>query len=436
MHYTTKQFTLILFLLIGIKQFALGRSQFENTKMTNPNVNLSNFLNSINICKWKEGANTCLNISFDDNCKSQMQISRIFDQYGYKASFFIISSILNKWYCMKTDSVRDICKRGHEIGNHTYSHTLQFQTEPDSSKIDFEVRTAKEMIEDSFKIKCVSFADPYHQNSSLSRRIVFRYNLFSRDYSIYTTYQRLDIDSTLRINAVMSYFKKGIQSGNMLIMCGHGIDNDGYSPITKSLLVQILDSAKKYVNAGKIWITTLKEGEQYDNLFHEIILEKEVHGDTLILNFSNYNKEKCQDVAASYISVEIPYSLTKDITVLSDSVELKTLSDRCVLTADLKRDTTLVVLIKGLVNLTNFKSANPMIIYPNPVSNTLYLSTKDQISSLDIYDLNGVLLINKTGNVSQIDVSQLKNGMYIIKTQIVSNNSIVTCTNKFYVKMR
>lgn len=425
-------FVLCLLCVFSCNQgiYACDQSNVDSTRTDS----FSDLLNSINICRWKGGCNTCLSMSFDDSCISQKQISEIFDQYGFKASFFIIPSNLNKWYSLSTDNVNDILKRGHEIGNHTYTHTLEFDTETDVSKIDSEIRKAKEFIDKKFNIKCVSFADPYHQNSPLSRNIVFKYNLFSRDYSEYYTFNRLSIDSTLRINKVMSYVKKGIKTNNILIMSGHGIDNDGYSPIKKDFLVQMLDSVKKYVDNGQLWITTLKDGEQYDNLFREIKVMTEMSGDTIKIRFKNYKREKYIDLDKSPLSVELPLFFKDNITILSDSVELKEFSDKIILTLDLKKDTTLTILTNKLKKQPNLDTvSNNLIVISNPANSIVYIRNINGLSSIEIYDLNGKLLIKKLNNISEINVSQLKSGLYILKVEIKTYNSISSYNYKLII---
>lgn len=76
----------------------------------------NNSLNLIKICKWKNDARTCVNFSFDDGCRTSKQISEVFDLYGCKCTFFVITNSLD------IDSCLHIIKHGHEIGNHTYSH--------------------------------------------------------------------------------------------------------------------------------------------------------------------------------------------------------------------------------------------------------------------------------------------------------------------------
>jgi len=58
-------------------------------------------------------------------------------------------------------------------------------------------------------------------------------------------------------------------------------------------------------------------------------------------------------------------------------------------------------------------------VYPNPVSNTLNLSSKENIeaSSINIYNTLGqlVLVIPNAQNTKSIDVSSLSAGNYFIK---------------------
>ncbi|WP_395053375.1 T9SS type A sorting domain-containing protein [Flavobacterium sp.] len=59
-----------------------------------------------------------------------------------------------------------------------------------------------------------------------------------------------------------------------------------------------------------------------------------------------------------------------------------------------------------------------IILYPNPVKNTLYLSFSDavEINNIQVYDIYG-RLIKEFISDSQLDVSNLKSGNYILKIQ-------------------
>lgn len=58
------------------------------------------------------------------------------------------------------------------------------------------------------------------------------------------------------------------------------------------------------------------------------------------------------------------------------------------------------------------------IIYPNPATNVLHLSsTEESINSIEIISMNGHLLLQEkqVSNTTQLDVSKLANGLYLCK---------------------
>lgn len=57
--------------------------------------------------------------------------------------------------------------------------------------------------------------------------------------------------------------------------------------------------------------------------------------------------------------------------------------------------------------------SNNFIIYPNPVSNVLYIKGNSVIDAVQVFDVNGRLCLR--ADTAEIDVSDLKTGIYIIK---------------------
>lgn len=57
-----------------------------------------------------------------------------------------------------------------------------------------------------------------------------------------------------------------------------------------------------------------------------------------------------------------------------------------------------------------------LALYPNPVTNTLYLSSSDQkIKNVAIYSFTGALVKNISNDSDSIDVSNISNGSYLVK---------------------
>lgn len=69
---------------------------------------------------------------------------------------------------------------------------------------------------------------------------------------------------------------------------------------------------------------------------------------------------------------------------------------------------------KEIVSTEN--TASGLVLYPNPVNNTLYVSNSNQkIENIAIYNLVGALVKNSNGNIESIDMSDLSSGKYIVK---------------------
>ena len=83
-------------------------------------------------------------ITFDDGPHTQYtkEVLDILDKNGVKATFFIIG----KNAAAHPELVAEVAKRGHEIGNHTYTHG--FISQQSDSKINDELKRTSEIIRD------------------------------------------------------------------------------------------------------------------------------------------------------------------------------------------------------------------------------------------------------------------------------------------------
>jgi hypothetical protein len=63
--------------------------------------------------------------------------------------------------------------------------------------------------------------------------------------------------------------------------------------------------------------------------------------------------------------------------------------------------------------------ADLITIYPNPVTNILYINQKKESQQCSIYNYLGIKVIEQTGN--KIDVSSLSSGIYFLQ---IENNTM------------
>lgn len=411
-------YCIISLLLLGTITSVRSQNAVEKTNSIDIQ-RLNEILDSIKICRWKGGAKTSVNLSFDDNNFSSKQISLILDQYGFKGSFFVNSS------CLLIDSLKDILLRDHEIGNHSYTHSDL--TQLDSLNVENEITKGKEGIEKALGNSCSSFAAPFNLDTPYIRKIAFEHHLFNRNVSEYSNTKRilLTLGSDIDSNIINSNLNASIKSGSMLLLAGHGIDGNGWNPISSDFLKQILHILKIQSSKGVIWVSPLKEVAQYENLVHEVQLDKQVIGDTLIIEVKGYLYEKYKDLDQSPISMEIPKSGSDSIRYIGKDLILtqKILSD--IITIDLKKTNIIKALcfnkfISESINIAD----QDLFIFPNPASYYVDIFSKIPILKAEVYNLYGELMLIKSGNIQELDTSELKSGIYVIK--ISTYNSFFT----------
>jgi hypothetical protein len=72
----------------------------------------------------------------------------------------------------------------------------------------------------------------------------------------------------------------------------------------------------------------------------------------------------------------------------------------------------------------NEMTQNNASVYPNPVSNTLFVKDMENVSNIEIADITGRILLNNkvNGNSASIDMSDLSEGTYFVR---FLNNGVV-----------
>ena len=67
---------------------------------------------------------------------------------------------------------------------------------------------------------------------------------------------------------------------------------------------------------------------------------------------------------------------------------------------------------------TGLQEPNPIdfVIFPNPSSETIYISSPEKVGNVEIYDLNGMLI--QESNETTLNVQSLPNGVYLLRCQV------------------
>lgn len=121
---------------------------------------------SKNLSPWPEGYSGALSLTFDDGQQSQLKKAiPILNNLGLKGTFFLCPrgenwmEVLNPW--------RDVFKAGHEIGNHTISHTCSRALSPNRGNKCLEEMTLDDLEKDiSEASRRIRAAIPEQENFS------------------------------------------------------------------------------------------------------------------------------------------------------------------------------------------------------------------------------------------------------------------------------
>ena len=83
--------------------------------------------------------------------------------------------------------------------------------------------------------------------------------------------------------------------------------------------------------------------------------------------------------------------------------------------------------VYDVLSTLSTKEINPITfkIYPNPVTSTVKIYTKNIITSIEIINLNGQLIKGKQ-NSKEIDISELSNGVYLIRVVYLDGKSEIS----------
>ena len=82
----------------------------------------------------------------------------------------------------------------------------------------------------------------------------------------------------------------------------------------------------------------------------------------------------------------------------------------------------------SLVSEINDIDNNEIIIYPNPVKNTLFIVGVSENMWMSIYNFQGNMIQRKQVQDNNLDISNLTKGIYLIKFETKSG----TITRKFF----
>lgn len=209
------------------------------------------------IAKFPDNKRAALSFTFDDGYPSGYEtIAPLFEQYGYSASFFLIAGNIRDeatW-----DQWRKLANLGFEIGNHSLTH-LNLKNVYDTAILKKEIYDSYDILKEKMGKAPFSFAHPYHCSNPVANAFIFSKHYASRlEPKEFCQWEAWPSETT------EDYVKKRINQAVVFklwyVPCAHGI-GDGWGPIRKDLLVNILNYVKQ--NESKIYVDKFETIAKY-----------------------------------------------------------------------------------------------------------------------------------------------------------------------------
>ena len=182
-------------------------------------------------------------LTFDDgpHPKYTRQILDILDEYGIPATFFFVGENVSYYQ----DTAREVAERGHEIGNHTYSHP-RVSKQSDTAFREELVR-CEDIIKQVTGVHPKVFRPP---QGSWNQRV---YDIArERDYSVILwDLDTLDWAHTPS-DKIASYILENAKSGNIILM--HDYHSGGCTTIEalRMFIPNLIEQGYRFVTVSEL----------------------------------------------------------------------------------------------------------------------------------------------------------------------------------------
>ncbi len=221
-----------------------------------------------------------ISLTFDDGLRCQFeQAVPILDQYNFPATFFLVANTdpihtdgvehpdwrkIN-WSEKDNQFLRDLIRRGHEIGAHSVHHRHPFlDNDP-----KLEAEGSKQWIEDRLGVEIPSYCYPFYRITEPIKNAVisagYKQARWGARNSYYTAQTALDwfaVDchQISRKENVGGWVRS--DCWHVLTFHGIGDEQDGWEPITVAEFAGQMAELAKHRDSGAVEVVTFKHGAE------------------------------------------------------------------------------------------------------------------------------------------------------------------------------
>lgn len=249
-------------------------------------VGFANFASAqydTSVFKWPEGKKAAISLSFDDARESQvLRGTDLLDQFGVKATFFVVPSAVEK----QLNGWKKAVANGHEIGNHSLNHpcTGNFSWSRSHALEDYTLKMMKSELEECNKrvqellsVTPSVFAYPCGQkfvgkglNTKSYVPLVSKMFLLGRGwmdeaandpgYCNFAQLTGIEMDGK-NFDEILTLINDAVKNGTWLVLAGHEMGDEGPQTTRLTMLKQLAEYVQNPVNG--IWIAPMGTVAKY-----------------------------------------------------------------------------------------------------------------------------------------------------------------------------
>ena len=235
------------------------------------------------VFKWPEGKKAAISLSFDDARESQvLRGTDLLDQFGVKATFFVVPSAVEK----QLNGWKKAVANGHEIGNHSLNHpcTGNFSWSRSHALEDYTLKMMKSELEKCNKrvqellsVTPSVFAYPCGQkfvgkglNTKSYVPLVSKMFLLGRGwmdeaandpgYCNFAQLTGIEMDGK-NFDEILPLINDAVKNGTWLVLAGHEMGDEGPQTTRLTMLKQLAEYVQNPANG--IWIAPMGTVAKY-----------------------------------------------------------------------------------------------------------------------------------------------------------------------------
>jgi len=231
---------------------------------------------------WPEGKQMAISLTWDDGRSSQVEVGTpILDQYGIKATFYVVPSAVER----SLDGWKQAVANGHEIGNHSMTHPCSGNflwarekalEEMDLVDMDEQLDDANVRIKEILGVEPTEFAYPCGQTfvgrgvetqsyvPVVAKKFVSGRTWLDEapndpSYCDLAQLTGVEMDGK-SFKEILEYIEVARKDGLWLVLAGHDIGKKG----RQTTEVKMLNKLFKYLeNQPEIWVAPVGEISKY-----------------------------------------------------------------------------------------------------------------------------------------------------------------------------